>query len=93
LVVSSEREPLEFRSFVVCCCEAFDTCGGKGEIIQILMGKPERNRPHVRLRHRWEDNIRRIFKKLNGGMDWIELTQDRDRWQVFVVVALNFQVP
>jgi len=28
-----------------------------------------------------------------AGMDWNELAQDRDRWQVLVNVVMNLQVP
>jgi hypothetical protein len=28
-----------------------------------------------------------------GGMDWIQLAQDRDRWQALVNVVMNLQVP
>jgi hypothetical protein len=34
-----------------------------------------------------------IFEKLDGGMDWIDLTQDRDRWLAFVNKVLNLRVP
>ena len=27
-----------------------------------------------------------------GGMDWIELAQDRDRWQAIVNVFMNLRV-
>jgi hypothetical protein len=34
-----------------------------------------------------------IFRKLDGGMDWIDLAYDRDRWQVFANAEMNLHVP
>jgi hypothetical protein len=36
--------------------------------------------------------LKRIFKKWDGGMDWIELAQDRDRWPPLVSAVMNLQV-
>jgi hypothetical protein len=48
----------------------------------VFVGKPEGKGPLERPRHRWVDNIKMDLQEAGcGGMDWIELTQDRDRWQ------------
>ena len=58
------------------------------------MGEPEGERPLGRPRHRWEDNIKMDLQELGcGGMDWIEVTQDRDRWRAVVNAVMNLQVP
>jgi hypothetical protein len=36
--------------------------------------------------------LRWIFRKWDGGMDWIKLAQDRDKWQALVNVVMNLQV-
>ena len=47
---------------------------------KVLVRKPEEKRPFGRPRLRWEDNIKMDHQEVGcGGMDWIELTQDRDR--------------
>jgi hypothetical protein len=46
-----------------------------------LVGKPEGRRP----RGSWEDNIKMDLREVGwGGMDWINLAQDRDRWRALV---------
>ena len=58
------------------------------------MGKPEGKRPLGRPRHRWEDNINMDLQEVGcGDMDWINLAQDRNRWQSLVNVVMNLWVP
>jgi hypothetical protein len=57
------------------------------------VGIPEGRRPLGRLRLRWEDNIKMDLQKVQWGMDWIELTQDRDRWRAVVNAVMNIRVP
>jgi len=50
--------------------------------------------PIGRPRRRWEDNIKMYLQEVGcGGMDWIELAQDRDRWRALVNVVMNLLVP
>jgi hypothetical protein len=69
--------------------------GDKRNAYRILVGKLERKRPLGRPRRRWEDNIRMdLVREIGwGGMDWIDLAQDRDQWRVLVNTVMNFRVP
>ena len=68
--------------------------GERRDIHRVLVGKPNRKRPLGRHRHRWEDNIKMDLQEVGwGGMDWIELIQDRDRWWALVNVVMNLRVP
>jgi hypothetical protein len=57
---------------------------GEG-MYRVLVGKPEEKRPLGRPRHKWED----LLEVGGGGMDWIELVWDRDRWQELVNAVIN----
>jgi len=51
------------------------------------VGKPKRKRPLGKPSHRWGDNIKTGLQEVGcGGMDWIELDEDRVRWR-------NLRVP
>jgi hypothetical protein len=61
---------------------------------RILVGKPEGKRPLRRPRHRWPDNIKMDLREIGwGGMDWIGLSQDSDRWRALVNTVMNIRVP
>jgi hypothetical protein len=65
---------------------------GRG-VYRVLVGKPEGKRPLVKPRRRWEDNIKADLQEVGGGMDWIELAHDRDRWRALVNAVMNVRVP
>ena len=58
------------------------------------MGKPEGKRLLGRHRSRWEANIKMDLQEVGcGGMDWIELAQDRDSLWALVNAVMNLRVP
>jgi hypothetical protein len=60
----------------------------KKNAYRILVGKPESKR------RRWVDNIKMDLRETGwDGMDWIDLTQDRDQWRALVNMVMNLRVP
>jgi hypothetical protein len=68
--------------------------GEKRNAYRSIVGKPEGKRSLGRTRHRWEDNIKMYLREIEcGGMDRIEVAQDRDQWRALVIMVVRLLVP
>jgi hypothetical protein len=64
---------------------ACNTNGEKRNAYRLLVGKPEGKRPLGRPRRRWVDNIKMDLGEIGwGGVDWIGLAKDKDKWRTLV---------
>jgi hypothetical protein len=67
--------------------------GGRERCVRVWWKNPEGKRPLGRPRRRWDDNPKMDLQEVGcGGMDWVELAQDRDRWPVLVNAVINLRV-
>jgi hypothetical protein len=63
-------------------------------VYKVLVGKPEGKRRLGRPRRRWKDGIRMELREIGwGSVQWIQLAQDRDRWQPRVNTVMDLLVP
>jgi len=59
-----------------------------------LVGISNGRRALGRQRRRWKSNIEIDLQEVRwGGMDWIDLVQDRDRWRELVKAVMNLRIP
>jgi hypothetical protein len=67
---------------------------GEGRnVYRVMEGKPEGNKPLGRPRRRWEHGIKMDLEEIDlGGVEWIHLAQDRDRWRALVNAVMNLRV-
>ena len=68
--------------------------GKRRGVCRVLVGKSKGKRSLEKPRHRWEGNIKIDLQEVGcGGMDWINLAQDRERWRAPVDAVMNLWVP
>jgi hypothetical protein len=67
---------------------------GQGRnVCRLLMGKPEGKSPLGRPKRRWEYGIKMDLRKIGGGgVEWIHLAQDRDRWRAVANAVMKLRV-
>jgi hypothetical protein len=62
-------------------------------VYRILVGKPLGKRTLGRPTRRWEDGIRMDLREMGwGGVEWIQLAQDRDRWRAVMHTVMHLRI-
>jgi hypothetical protein len=73
--------------------EVLANMGEGRNVYRVLVGKPEGKRPLGRPRRRWEDGTKMDLREIGwGGVEWIHLAQDRNRWRALVNAVMNLRV-
>jgi len=58
------------------------------------VGKTEEERSFVRTWRRWENNFKKDLHEIERlGMRWIDVAQDKEKWQAFIDTVMNLQFP
>jgi hypothetical protein len=67
--------------------------GKRRGVYRVLVGETAGKKTLERHRRRWEDNTKvDLHEAGRGGMDWIELAQNRDRSRAFVNAVMDLWV-
>jgi hypothetical protein len=98
LKIKSAQQIYNFTNFAiymcVCVCYPYNTFYAVHLQNYFKIKFPINKYPLGRPRRRWEDNITMELEKVGcGGMDWIEMAQDRDRLRALVNAVMNLRVP
>jgi hypothetical protein len=73
-------------------CGTHGRWGGRN-VYRVLVGKTEGKSPLERPRRKWEDGIKMDLREIGwGGVEWIQVAQDRDRWRAVVSAVMNLRV-
>jgi hypothetical protein len=68
--------------------------GGKGNAYRLLVGKSEEKEPPGRQKRRLVGNIKMgLLERAWGGVDWISMAQDREKWRAPMNAAMKLRVP
>jgi hypothetical protein len=68
--------------------------GERRDAYRALVRKTEGRRPLGKPRLRREDSVKMDLREVDGGgIGWIDLAQNRDRWQAVVNAVMNLLVP
>jgi len=87
---------LELLRFGYCCCSDVKLLFimKATMTVQLHVAGVNRNFRKDNCHYVWEDNIKMDLQEVAcGGMDWVELAQDRDRWWAVVNVVMNLWFP
>jgi hypothetical protein len=94
LWVNEIRLGVSKRGVIIFVCVQNAGVGERSGVYRVLVGKPGGKRPLGRPWRRWDYNIKMDIREVGcGGMDWIGLAQDRDRWRELVNAVMNRRFP